>query len=204
MALGEFAQAAALSRSRCFERRRRLARAAQRVRRRRQVRCRSDRRADRSGADRPAPCDDICRAVRGNVASACASPALPGRGRGPRRIARSSVATASVPQAEPQQRMLEQRQQRHRRRPSSAAAAASRANMPAGVSASASPPESSAVDVPARQRREHAAAERAVGRDQRRSLAILQASRNATAMARASSSALAASIIAMVSSAASV
>jgi hypothetical protein len=48
--------------------------------------------------------------------SACASPALPGRGRGPRSTARSSAATAfagSAPGA--QQRMLDEREQCHRR-----------------------------------------------------------------------------------------
>ena len=51
--------------------------------------------------------------------------------------------------------------------PSSATAAASRAKIPAGVSASASPPEILGRDVPALQRRQNAAAKRAVGRDQR-------------------------------------
>ena len=53
-------------------------------------------------------------------------------------------------------------------RPPSAASAASRAKTPAGVSGSASPPESSTAHIPARQRRQHAARQRAVGRGQRR------------------------------------
>ena len=87
--------------------------------------------------------------------------------------------------------------------PPSAASAASRANMPAaGVGERVA---AGIVDrhVPARERRQHAARQRAVGRDQRGGLvrACSTASRSATAMASASSSALAASITATFASA---
>ena len=78
--------------------------------------------------------------------------------------------------------------------PSSAVAAASRAKIPAGVSASASPPESSAVMF---QRCSAASTRRPSARSGVTSAAVLPsctASRSATAMASASSSGLAASI----------
>ena len=88
------------------------------------------------------------------VAAHAPSPACRGVGRGPRSIASSSVAMAARARrrrAEPEARMLEQREQRHRRqavraRPRRRAA---RTRRPA-VSGSASPPESSDRDVPAR------------------------------------------------------
>ena len=136
------------------------------------------------------------------VCSACASPAVPRFGRGPRRIARSSVATArasnlhsgclssasSVTGGSPSERRLGGEPREHAGRRVGERVAA-------GI-----------VDrhVPARQRRQHAAGQRAVRRHQRGGLAgISTASRSATAIASASSSALAASITAMLSSAAS-
>ena len=86
--------------------------------------------------------------------------------------------------------------------PSSAASAASRANTPAGVSASASPPDRRPRTC---QRASAATTRRASARSGVTSAAVLPlvstASRNATAMASASSSALAASMSVSVSSA---
>src|ERR1700722_16664321 len=60
---------------------------------------------------------------------------------------RDGAGVSALGLAEAEQRMLEQRQQGHRREggggPPSAAPATSRVNRPAGVSPSASPPESS-------------------------------------------------------------
>ena len=130
--------------------------------------------ADRSDADRIFLASKLAE-LRRKVASACARPAVPACGRGPRSTARSSAATARAcaPSAAPSRvsGCLSSASSVTGARPPSAASAASRANTPAGVSASASPPESSTGDVPARQRGEHAARQRAVGRDQRRGLA---------------------------------
>ena len=135
------------------------------------------------------------------VASACARPAAAGprpRAAQQRALQRRDRACMRARRgAEPQQRMLEQRQQRapargRRARPR----AASRANTPAGVSASESPPESSTATC---QRSSAATTRRASARSGVTSAAVLSgvstASRSATAMASASSSALAASIM---------
>ena len=132
--------------------------------------------ADRTDADRMAPGAETCRARRGTSQAPAQGRAVPVRGRGPRRTARSSAATARAcaPSggAEPHQRMLEQaRAASPAARPPSAASAASRANTPAGVSASASPPESSTGTFQRSSAAEHAARQRAVGRHQRRGLA---------------------------------
>ena len=137
---------------------------------------------------------------RRSVANSSRKPFAARLGRGPRRIARSSVAIARVhppAAAEPAQRMLEQRQQRHRLQAVAAPPRrrAARKCRPACPSAhrrrNRRPAHSSG------QRRQHAARQRAVGRHQRRGLArVSRASRSATAMASASSSALAASITA--------
>ena len=121
---------------------------------------------------------------------------LPARGRGPRSTARSSAATAVRHRgAEPRNGCLSKASSVTGATPPSAASAASRAKsarrrvgerVAAGIVGR---------DVPARERREHAAGQRAVRRDQRRGLPdVSTASRSATAMASASSSALAASM----------
>ncbi len=110
-----------------------------------------------------------------NVPSAPASPAVPGRGRGPRNTARSSAATASRMLArvgaEPDQRMLEQREQRHRRQ--SAECGIDREPRKRTGRRGGQRVAAGIVDrhLPALQRREHAARQRAVGRHQRGGLA---------------------------------
>ena len=131
-----------------------------------------------------------------NVFSACSSPAVPAFGRGPRSTARSSDDTA--PASNRHIGCLSSASIVTGGSPSSAASAASRANTPAGVSASASPPESSTGTF---HRASAASTRRASVRSGVTSAAVLPgvsiASRSATAMASASSSALAASITAM-------
>ena len=110
-----------------------------------------------------------------NVASACARPAVPGFGRGPRSTARSSAAIA---RAWASSRMpsrssgcLSSASSVTGARPPSGASAASRANTPAGVSASASPPESSTATFQRPSAATTRRASAAVGRDQRGVLA---------------------------------
>ena len=154
-----------------FERRQRGREPRDQIGRRPPDRGRSSRRADRSGADRSARRARAWRARPARLASARARPALPGRGRGPRRIARSSTAMAwrcaPCRRAEPRQRMLEQRQQADRRQsldgglrgqPREQTGRRVGERIAAGIVDR---------DVPARQRRQHPAGERAVGRDQR-------------------------------------
>ena len=80
-----------------------------------------------------------------NAASACARPLLPARGRGPRNTARSSAATAFASAPSRCNGCLSKASSGTGSSSPSAASAASRAKTPAGVSASASPPESSAA-----------------------------------------------------------
>ena len=117
-------------------------------------------------------------------ASACASRAEPGRGRGPRSIARSSTATASrgalssapnraswclrTPAAAPAQG---RRQRRFRDRARECAG---------GVSASGSPPELSAVMFQRSQQHGDPARQRAVGRHQQRRAACHPSTPHAT------------------------
>ena len=100
---------------------------------------------------------------------------VPGRGRGPRRIARSSVATASSVPLMPSRSSgcLSSASSVTGAKPCSAASAASRAKIPAGVSASASPPESSTAIFQRASAASTRRAERAVRRHQRGGLAVM-------------------------------
>ena len=133
---------------------------------------RSDRGADRSDADRTLFAARTFRAARGRLRARGQAPAA-GRGRGPRRIARSSAATARPGPRAPSRSngCLSKRQQRTGASPPSAARpragqkfrpayrrARRRRNLPPRYSSARARPD--------------AAAERAVGRDQRRRLAL--------------------------------
>ena len=152
----------------------------------RTVRC-----GDRNDADRPARGDGIFRAVARKLASACDRPRAAGArprpaqyreferrdGAAADRAARAAAADACSRASKVTGAI-----------PSSAAAAARRAKMPAGVSASASPPESSAAIF---QRASAASTRRPSARSGVTSAAVLPsatASRSATAIASASSS----------------
>ena len=127
-------------------------------------------------------------------------PAVPGRGRGPRSTAFSSAATAARVRAgrgaEPRERMLEQGEQRDRRKPAESRVRRQPREQPGRRVGERIAAGIIHRDVPALQGREHAARQRAVGRDRalRSYAASPSASRRLMAMASASSSALAASI----------
>ena len=160
----------------------------------------SDSRGSERCSDDVLPGAEFRQLARATSCSASASPAVPCFGRGPRRIARSSAAIAPSPRRSGTSGCLSSASSVTGASPPSAASAASRANTPAGVSASDIAAGIVDRHVPARQRGDHAA-RRARGRASpaRRSCPGLRPlSRKATAMASASSSALAASITAMV------
>ena len=141
--------------------------------------------------------------------SACASPTLPGRGRGPRSTAFSSAATARMwaPVWAPSRisGCLSKASRLAGAGPPSATSAASRANTPALVSANALPLGSSTRTCQRSSAGGDAARQCAVGRDQGRGLALrLGRLAQAAAMDSASSSALAASMTESLSSAASI
>ncbi len=116
--------------------------------------------------------------VARKVSSACAKPFVPARGRGPRSSVRSSAATAwsCAPCRFPSRSRgcLSSASSGTGLRPPRATSAVSRANRPAPVSASASPPESSTFTSPACERGHNAAGERAIRRHQRDGLVLIQ------------------------------
>ena len=147
---------------------------AQRTQLRRRARCSVKRRADRSGAGRTAPRGAELRQLAAKCRERMRKPV--GAGLRPRpaqhRALQRSIAAACAPvRVQPQQRMLEQRQQRHRREPAERRLGdqpREHAGRRVGQRVAAG-----IVDrhVPARQRRQHAPRQRAVGRDQRGGLA---------------------------------
>ena len=145
-----------------------------------------------------------CSSMVRNVCSACAKPPVPGRGRGPRRMARSRVATTSRVSFMPSRSSgcFSKASSVTGARPLSAASAASRAKFPARTSSSVWSRESSAAMS---HRASAASTRRPSARSGVTSVTVLPSctvSRSATAIASASSSGLAASITVIVQSAA--
>src|SRR5262249_17493341 len=109
-----------------------------------------------------------------NAASACASPAVPGRGRGPRRTGvskrRDRARVGAFGGAEPRERMLEEGEQRNRGKPAERGVRRQPREPPGGGIRERIAAGIVDRDLPAFERRQHPARQGAVGRDQGRGL----------------------------------